>query len=106
MLGAKLISPFGLVGRLTTRGFQQRLRDYYYPSTTQSEADVHGDTQKQEEINITRFLLDYVLDLGPASLPKPKREVQDAEVPSSDVEMNRVSQDSDLRHRRLGSATL
>ncbi|KAF8601922.1 hypothetical protein BDV93DRAFT_607862, partial [Ceratobasidium sp. AG-I] len=106
LFGAKLISPFGLVGKLATKGFRQRLRSEYYPSGIQNERGVQEAVQVQEAINMTQFLLDYVLDMGPASAQKPKPELPNTTQVSSDVELSRVSQDRDLHHRHSKSTVV
>ncbi|KAH7332582.1 hypothetical protein B0J17DRAFT_632222 [Rhizoctonia solani] len=59
LTGAKLISPFGLVGRCSSKGFKRRLRQQYY----------HQDTlDNSEAFRVGAFLRDFVMDLGPAKL--------------------------------------
>ncbi|KAG8690911.1 hypothetical protein FRC09_011796, partial [Ceratobasidium sp. 395] len=73
--GAKLLTPFGLVGRFANKGFRRRLQDYYYPpSTSHNTADEEPGINSPNTILISRFLLDYVLDLGPASATRPATE--------------------------------
>ncbi|KAF8601914.1 hypothetical protein BDV93DRAFT_225347 [Ceratobasidium sp. AG-I] len=106
LFGTKLIAPFGLVGKLATKSFRRRLREHYYPSNTCSEGGAQEAVPVQDTINMTRFLLDYVLDVGPASTPNPKPQVQDTVSLSSDVELSRVSQNQDIRHRHSNSTVL
>ncbi|KAG9079704.1 hypothetical protein FRC06_007574, partial [Ceratobasidium sp. 370] len=82
--------PFGLVGRFATKGFRRRLRDHYYaPGAQQDQAK--GDTTGA--IKIDQFLLDYVLDLGPATVTTPPEQYQDGvESARSDVELDDVRQ--------------
>ena len=101
-----MITPFGLVGKLATKGFQRRLREHYYPSKTYNEGHVHETTQEQETINMNRFLLDYVLDMGPASAPKPKPEVQSTVSLSSAEELSRVSQNQRMLNKDSDSAAV
>ncbi|KAG9099593.1 hypothetical protein FS749_000845 [Ceratobasidium sp. UAMH 11750] len=58
--GAKLISPFGLLGGLSSKSFRKRLQDHYRvpPSTSEPRDD--------DTIRITSFLKDFVIDFGPA----------------------------------------
>ncbi|KAG8763606.1 hypothetical protein FRC11_000544 [Ceratobasidium sp. 423] len=56
LTGAKLITPFGLIGMCTSKGFKRRLRQHYYGQ----------DTQGSETFKVGAFLRDYVLELGPA----------------------------------------
>ncbi|EUC53999.1 deuterolysin metalloprotease (M35) family containing protein, putative, partial [Rhizoctonia solani AG-3 Rhs1AP] len=59
LTGAKLITPFGLLGACGSRGFKQRLREEYH--TTSPEDGT-------ESIQIVKFLRDFVIDFGPADL--------------------------------------
>ncbi|CAE6499435.1 unnamed protein product [Rhizoctonia solani] len=71
LFGAKLISPFGLFGKCTgDREFRRRLRERYYRPTAGSHPS-NNDHQisDEEDINMNRFLLDFVIDMGPASVP-------------------------------------
>ncbi|KAG8696167.1 hypothetical protein FRC11_000926, partial [Ceratobasidium sp. 423] len=64
---AKLITPFGFMGRFAGEDFKQRLRERYHrgiEDTLESRVDV---SREEENIDITRFLLDHVIDIGPAS---------------------------------------
>lgn len=65
MFGAKLLMPFGIVGRMATANFRQRLRDHYHSSNIDNPDG--PETRQEDNINMNRFLLDYVLDLGPAT---------------------------------------
>ncbi|CAE6492382.1 unnamed protein product [Rhizoctonia solani] len=74
MFGAKLITPFGLAGQLTTKGFKKRLRERYHRTSQPHEiATTHSQDVEANRaavnIDMTQFLLDYVIDMGPASLP-------------------------------------
>ncbi|KAF8671786.1 hypothetical protein RHS04_08096 [Rhizoctonia solani] len=57
LTGAKLITPFGLFGVCSSKGFKRRLRQQYYQYDTSNNSDAFlvGD-----------FLRDFVIDLGPA----------------------------------------
>ncbi|QRW06849.1 hypothetical protein RhiLY_05848 [Ceratobasidium sp. AG-Ba] len=71
MFGAKLLTPFGLVGRFATRGFKQRLRDHYTSVPASHPTDLpagHRLGNAVADIQITKFLFDYVLDMGPATV--------------------------------------
>ncbi|KAF8668541.1 hypothetical protein RHS04_08959 [Rhizoctonia solani] len=59
LAGAKTISPFGLLGRCSSRNFKRRLREEYH---TQS------DEESAHTIQIVKFLRDFVIDFGPADL--------------------------------------
>ncbi|KAG8687669.1 hypothetical protein FRC11_006786 [Ceratobasidium sp. 423] len=69
LFGAKLITPFGFMGRFAREDFKQRLREHYHRSTDPEDTlESRVDIPREEEnIYITRFLLDYVIDMGPAS---------------------------------------
>ncbi|GAB1527955.1 hypothetical protein RhiTH_011144 [Rhizoctonia solani] len=99
MFGAKLITPFGLAGKLATRAFRERLQQQYHrrveqqdPSKTTQESRTE-ESGSRVEIDMTQFLLDYVIDMGPASLPSPPQEKQDSEIDSSDSEDTEDSED-------------
>ncbi|KAG8709776.1 hypothetical protein FRC08_018068 [Ceratobasidium sp. 394] len=80
MFGAKLLSPFGLVGRFAGRSFRQRLREHYHAPDIQMHQA--GTDDASGAIRMNRFLLDYVLDMGPAAIPSsPERRPDD--VPGS-----------------------
>lgn len=64
-LGAKLITPFGLLGMLSTKRFKRRLREHYYRSEP-TPGSYH--TSRFETIRIEAFLRDFVIDLGPADV--------------------------------------
>ncbi|GAB1524783.1 hypothetical protein RhiTH_007938 [Rhizoctonia solani] len=57
LTGAKLITPFGFLGTLGSKGFEQRLKDQYQTKPTNDDRDT---------IRIASFLRDFVLDFGPA----------------------------------------
>ncbi|KAL5638112.1 hypothetical protein ACGC1H_002386 [Rhizoctonia solani] len=88
IFGTKLITPFGLAGRLATKGFKERLQERYHNSSqSQDQAESWQITDRSlatADVNLTQFLLDFVVDMGPASAPRPNREEMDAE--SSDSE--------------------
>ncbi|KAF8697100.1 hypothetical protein RHS03_07800, partial [Rhizoctonia solani] len=92
MFGAKLITPFGLAGKLATRAFRERLQQQYHrraepqDSTKTTQESGTEESGSRVEIDMTRFLLDYVIDMGPASLPSPPQEKQNSETDSSDSE--------------------
>ncbi|CAE6511102.1 unnamed protein product [Rhizoctonia solani] len=99
LFGAKLIAPFGLAGALATKEFKERLQARYHypiePRDAKSGLD-YAHPPGVLNINMTQFLLDYVIDMGPASIPSPgckqiKIESSDSEdegnyKPAADVE--------------------
>ncbi|KAG8694535.1 hypothetical protein FRC08_008419 [Ceratobasidium sp. 394] len=68
IFGAKLLTPFGIVGQFANRGFRQRLHDYYHVPEAQENPP---DNDVSSAIRMNRFLLDYVLDMGPAAATPP-----------------------------------
>lgn len=65
--GSKLITPFGIVGRFARQSFRQRLREHYYGHEWSNSVAEGDATQPLPNVALTRFLLDYVLDMGPAA---------------------------------------
>ncbi|GAB1520908.1 hypothetical protein RhiTH_003997 [Rhizoctonia solani] len=59
LVGAKTISPFGLLGRCSSQNFKSRLREEYH---------MHSDEESAHTIQIVKFLRDFVIDFGPADL--------------------------------------
>ncbi|CAE6380118.1 unnamed protein product [Rhizoctonia solani] len=59
LTGAKLITPFGLIGRCSSARFKSRLRREYHEAPTEDSAGT---------IQIVKFLRDFVIDFGPAGL--------------------------------------
>ncbi|CAE6529533.1 unnamed protein product, partial [Rhizoctonia solani] len=86
---AKLIAPFGLAGQFATKGFKRRLRErYHVPSNSEAQNSSflgQGSDQTESRIDMTQFLLDYVIDMGPASAPI-RREAIDSQSDSEDEE--------------------
>ncbi|KAJ1301879.1 hypothetical protein OPQ81_000719 [Rhizoctonia solani] len=78
LFGAKLISPFGIFGKCTgDREFRRRLRERYHrPIAAQNTHSGGHQVPDEESVNISRFLLDFVIDMGPASIP-PQTTVRD-----------------------------
>ncbi|QRW20722.1 deuterolysin metalloprotease (M35) family containing protein [Rhizoctonia solani] len=71
LTGAKLITPFGLIGRYSSASFKSRLRREYHESPNEDGAGT---------IQIVKFLRDFVIDFGPAELDRDEH--------SSDEHMN------------------
>ncbi|KEP48134.1 putative Kex protein [Rhizoctonia solani 123E] len=59
LTGAKLITPFGLLGACSSRGFKRRLREEYHTTSPDDGT---------ETIRIVKFLRDFVIEFGPADL--------------------------------------
>ncbi|KAL5634015.1 hypothetical protein ACGC1H_005998 [Rhizoctonia solani] len=59
LTGAKLLTPFGLLGQCSSRGFKRRLKEGYH---------VGSGEDGTETIRIVKFLRDFVIDFGPADL--------------------------------------
>ncbi|CAE6431045.1 unnamed protein product, partial [Rhizoctonia solani] len=70
---AKLITPFGLLGACSSRGFRRRLKGEYH--------------NESETIQIVKFLRDFVIDFGPADLD-PEQQRQGGSAPSSRAPVN------------------
>ncbi|CAE6470403.1 unnamed protein product [Rhizoctonia solani] len=73
LFGAKIIAPFGLMGSLATKGFRERLQErYHYPlkphSPNMNIPDQGDGSGTAVSVDMTQFLLDYVIDMGPASI--------------------------------------
>ncbi|KAF8596634.1 hypothetical protein BDV93DRAFT_570893 [Ceratobasidium sp. AG-I] len=114
LFGAKLISPFGIFGRMATESFRQRLAEHYgafgvEATTIANDADVEagaaiqGAVRAQDTIDMTQFLLDYVLDMGPAINQHSRRESPDPELPRSSLEMDELSEHQSARNRRTSN---
>ncbi|EUC54259.1 hypothetical protein RSOL_034290 [Rhizoctonia solani AG-3 Rhs1AP] len=73
-------------GRLATKGFKERLQERYHnTSQRQNQAESWGiNDRSQAMADVNQFLLDFVVDMGPASTP---RRIQ--------KEMNAGSNDSE-----------
>lgn len=103
LIGAKLLTPFGLFGKAATRGFRRRLaerygttgdeRDMVFPGRADVEdsAETQGTARAQERIDMTQFLLDYVLDMGPALDQRSRPESPRAGRSQSNLEQDEVS---------------
>ncbi|KAG9124074.1 hypothetical protein FRC07_012957 [Ceratobasidium sp. 392] len=63
IFGAKLLTPFGLLGSCSSAGFRRRLREHYYSSADSCE---QSESANGETIRLHAFLRDYVIDFGPA----------------------------------------
>ncbi|CAE6521511.1 unnamed protein product [Rhizoctonia solani] len=98
MFGGKIISPFGLAGQFATRGFKRRLQERYQTQDTLGD----GGNQTETRIDMTQFLLDYVIDMGPAS-PRAEKASIDSESDSEDeAKHTRIQSMEDME---LGAAT-
>lgn len=85
--GAKLITPFGFVGRFATKDFRQRLHEYYYSSDLSHGLNHQADqNQRYNNLRLTQFLLDYVLDIGPVALPEETTQEPDETTQEQDSE--------------------
>ncbi|KAF8746631.1 hypothetical protein RHS02_00979, partial [Rhizoctonia solani] len=59
LTGAKLITPFGLLGICSSRDFKRRLRERYHREPTR---------ENPETLRVGEFLRDFVIELGPADI--------------------------------------
>ncbi|KAH7338280.1 hypothetical protein B0J17DRAFT_661788 [Rhizoctonia solani] len=72
--GAKLITPFGLLGKCSSRGFKRRLKDEYHSKSTEDGSDT---------IHIVKFLRDFVIEFGPADIGLEDRYSRPQATPSA-----------------------
>ncbi|CAE6422169.1 unnamed protein product [Rhizoctonia solani] len=66
LIGAKMITPFGLLGQCSSRSFRRRLKEGYHVTSSEDGA---------ETIRIVKFLQDFVIDFGPANVDLEQRPV-------------------------------
>ncbi|KAF8607053.1 hypothetical protein BDV93DRAFT_333276 [Ceratobasidium sp. AG-I] len=66
LTGAKLVTPFGLLGGCSSAGFKRRLRSEYH---LQDSGSGRHPEDIAETIRIGAFLRDFVIDFGPADVP-------------------------------------
>ncbi|KAG8716710.1 hypothetical protein FRC08_008952 [Ceratobasidium sp. 394] len=98
MFGAKLLTPFGFVGQFATKTFRQRLQEHYHIRGSQSNTETSDeDTDLSNTIHMSRFLLDYVLDMGPASITRPSARQGDIESLHTSVELSEVQREREDR---------
>ncbi|QRW11030.1 hypothetical protein RhiLY_10029 [Ceratobasidium sp. AG-Ba] len=71
LFGAKLLTPFGFLGRFASQSFRQRLQDHYTIQPVETDA---AQDDIASLIRMNRFLLDYILDMGPV-LPTSSQPV-------------------------------
>ncbi|KAH7337110.1 hypothetical protein B0J17DRAFT_454382 [Rhizoctonia solani] len=57
LTGAKLLTPFGILGACSSRNFRRRLREQYHREPTEDNP---------ETLRIGAFLRDFIIELGPA----------------------------------------
>ncbi|ELU45969.1 hypothetical protein AG1IA_00001 [Rhizoctonia solani AG-1 IA] len=81
IFGAKAITPFGIMGSLATKSFKKRLQERYHiprQGTRVNSEQFQGGSQSRNragvDIDMTQFLLDYVIDMGPASVPEHEED--------------------------------
>ncbi|CAE6426860.1 unnamed protein product [Rhizoctonia solani] len=82
LTGAKLITPFGLLGALSSRSFRRRLREQYYRQSVEGNPDT---------FLMGPFLRDFVVDLGPADINTDQVQMQS----SSNQESSAITIDRD-----------
>ncbi|QRW26060.1 transmembrane protein [Rhizoctonia solani] len=73
LTGAKTITPFGLLGRCSSRSFRRRLREEYYGQS---------DEESTDTIQIGKLLRDFVIELGPADIDPKSGTLQQSETSS------------------------
>ncbi|KAF8691639.1 hypothetical protein RHS03_08729, partial [Rhizoctonia solani] len=81
MFGAKAITPFGMMGTLATKSFKKQLQERYHIPRQGPQANseqLQGGSESRNragvDINMTQFLLDFVIDMGPASVLDHEKE--------------------------------
>ncbi|KAH7338232.1 hypothetical protein B0J17DRAFT_416781 [Rhizoctonia solani] len=79
LTGAKLITPFGILGACSSKAFKRHLRDRYH----RHSPDNGGDT-----IRVDAFLRDFVVDFGPADIDAEHQHVQQSAASSSTLLAN------------------
>ncbi|KAH7320351.1 hypothetical protein B0J17DRAFT_685795 [Rhizoctonia solani] len=97
LTGAKLITPFGLLGKLSSRGFKRRLREEYHTIAEDGT----------ELIQIVKFLRDFVMDFGPADL-NPHHQVSHASgvcSPTAEVKDDEANPDISLLRMQSNAST-
>ncbi|KAF8607058.1 hypothetical protein BDV93DRAFT_505910 [Ceratobasidium sp. AG-I] len=83
LTGAKLITPFGLLGSCSSARFKRRLQEGYHRQDPVSD---RRSEDAAETIRIGAFLRDFVIDFGPADIPSvPSLAVTEPESPRSGV---------------------
>ncbi|KAF8606315.1 hypothetical protein BDV93DRAFT_554059 [Ceratobasidium sp. AG-I] len=78
LLGTKLISPFGLLGGLSTKGFRQRLKEHY----SLPEQPIQSHNNIRSTMRIDAFLRDFVIDFGPVDF-EPEKDLEKGEETST-----------------------
>lgn len=79
-VGAKLISPFGLLGGLSSRQFRRRLKKHY----TFHEQPMQSHGTARSTLRIDAFLRDFVIDFGPVDF-EPEKDIEKGEENSVDI---------------------
>ncbi|CAE6448873.1 unnamed protein product [Rhizoctonia solani] len=71
--GAKLITPFGLLGNWSSAGLKRRLREEYHDTSAEDGTST---------IQIAKFLKDFVIDFGPAATDLNRRSSRESTSPT------------------------
>ncbi|CUA67107.1 hypothetical protein RSOLAG22IIIB_13258 [Rhizoctonia solani] len=71
LTGAKMITPFGLLGQCSSRSFRRRLKEGYHVTSSEDGT---------ETIQIVKFLQHFVIDFGPANVDLEQRPASPAPV--------------------------
>ncbi|CAE6464759.1 unnamed protein product [Rhizoctonia solani] len=79
LTGAKLITPFGLLGACSSRKFKRRLKDHYHKQSPENGS---------ETMRIGAFLRDFVIEFGPADIDIEHQMVQQLTASSSTLAIN------------------
>ncbi|CAE6434841.1 hypothetical protein BN14_07935 [Rhizoctonia solani AG-1 IB] len=84
------ISPFGLLGQCSSKSFKRRLREEYHVKSEEGDADT---------LRVAKFLRDFVIDFGPASL----EQEQSAETKPEALLPTIIADDEESAHTRFPS---
>ncbi|EUC60322.1 Kex protein, putative [Rhizoctonia solani AG-3 Rhs1AP] len=79
LTGAKLITPFGLLGACSSREFKRRLKDHYHKQSPENGSDT---------MRIGAFLRDFVIEFGPADIDIEHQQVQQLAPSTSTLVVN------------------
>ncbi|CAE6478488.1 unnamed protein product [Rhizoctonia solani] len=97
LTGAKLISPFGLLGGISSKKFKRRLGKQYHRRSTEDNSI---------KIQIEEFLRDFIIDFGPAEINPDLHSPRSSGLPSPELTVEGDEQhDSPIPLARMGSDT-
>ncbi|KAL5639917.1 hypothetical protein ACGC1H_006472 [Rhizoctonia solani] len=97
LTGAKLITPFGLLGACSSRGFKRRLRERYHGGSEEAQYDT---------ILIGAFLRDFVIEFGPADDEQEYHVPRNSSLDRGNEEDTAGVQRPLIHHDSAGASTL